>query len=31
VSAVIETQRRAIETVELAARIEALEKNTGSR
>ena len=31
VSAVIETQRRAMETVELAARIEALEKNTGSR
>jgi hypothetical protein len=31
VSAVIECQRRAMETVELAARIEALEKNTGSR
>jgi hypothetical protein len=31
VSAVIETQRRAMETVELAARIEALEKNTGSK
>ena len=31
VSAVIETQRRAIETVELAARIEALERNAGSR
>ena len=31
VSAVIDTQRRAIETVELAARIQALEKNAGSR
>ena len=31
VSAVIEIQRRAMEMVELAARIEALEKNTGSR
>jgi hypothetical protein len=31
VSAVIEIQRRAIETAELAARIEALERNAGSR
>lgn len=31
VSAVIETQRRAMETAELAARIEALERSAGSR